>query len=280
MLKQILTLEVQKQQRNHTAVSRLEDLTKAGCFWFCKHGCSQCTSNPHRTWWDVISIHCTDGGHISRGIQPWSFQPRQVGGWGSLGKGQKKGGKVVLVPTCQHYFFNAVSCAFHSLTSMSFWRIVPILQQASISVCMWDPKNADNARTFARSTKLSVIGAKSSLENAGTLASLEVGAEVRSSREQWRCKVKMHEAFEKGFCSHVLYFSFLPVIAVYFGSVWQFIGSRSANTPKSRGNNSINDSHVASISYFYSAPFEVKAVWWKCQAQHPRHRLTLHILDL
>lgn len=140
MLKQILTLKIQKQQRNHTAVSRLEDLTKAGCFWFCKHGCSQCKSNPHRTWWDVISIHCTDGGHISRGIQPWSFQPRQVGGWGSLGKGQKKCGKVVLVPTCQHYFFNAVSCAFHSLTSMSFWRIVPMLQQASISVCMWDLK--------------------------------------------------------------------------------------------------------------------------------------------
>ena len=70
----------------------------------------------------------------------------------------------------------------------------------------------------------------------------------------------MHEAFEKGFCSHVLYLSFLPVIAVYFGSVWEFIGSRSANTCKSRGNNSINDSHVASISYFYSAPFEVKAV--------------------
>lgn len=218
MLKQILTLKVQKQQRNHTAVSRLEDLTKAGCFWFCKHGCSQCTSNPHRTWWDVISIHCTDGGHISRGIQPWSFQPRQVGGWGSLGKGQKTGGKVVLVPTCQHYLNNAVSCAFHSLTSMSFWRIVPILQQASISVCMWDPKNADNARTFARSTKLSVIGAKSSLENAGTLASLEVGAEVRSSREhedaRWRCMKHLRRVFVLMFCIFH-YCRLLPYTSVY-----------------------------------------------------------------
>lgn len=40
----------------------------------------------------------------------------------------------------------------------------------------------------------------------------------------------MHEAFEKGFCSHVLYLSFFPVIGVYFGSVWQLLLVAEAQT--------------------------------------------------